>query len=141
MNRRTATRISGSTLAALAVVAGLSGCSVNPMDAAACKAFFVAQSAYDDTANKAVADNSPVNSGLWTVAWKALPTGVSAAAQLAGTDELKQLFAKYTTVLEGSTNAAEVARTAIWNEGYAQAIVTYCVNTKAASDSEFTPIK
>ena len=125
---------------ALALGLGLTGCASNPMDAAACTAFIAAQNVYDDTANNAIKDNNPVNSGLWTAAWKALPAGVEASAKLANGDALKKAFTGYIDVLKANTNAAEAKRLEIWNLGYAQTIVSVCSSTGAANAKDLTPI-
>jgi hypothetical protein len=119
---------------------GIAGCATNPLDAAACKAFVTAQNVYDDAANNALTDNTPVNSGLWTAAWKALSPAVTGAARLANGDALKKAFSAYTDVLEANTNAAEAKRLEIWQTGYAQTIMSVCVSTGGAQPDELTPI-
>lgn len=138
MNKLTTT----IALTAVTLVAsfGLVGCVTNPLDAAACTAFVTAQNVYDDTANNAIKDNNPVNSGLWTAAWKALPTAISGAAKLANGDPVKKAFAAYTEVLDTNTNAAEAKRLEIWSAGYAQTIMSVCVSTGGAKQGDLTPI-
>jgi hypothetical protein len=124
----------------IALLAGLAGCATNPLDAAACTAFITAQNVYDDTANNALKDNNPVNSGLWTAAWKALPTAVTGAAKLADGDALKKAFAAYTEVLDTNENAAEAKRLEIWSAGYAQTVMSVCVSSGGAKADDLTPI-
>lgn len=138
MNKLTTT----IALTAVTLVAsfGLVGCVTNPLDAAACTAFVTAQNVYDDTANNAIKDNNPVNSGLWTAAWKALPTTITGAAKLANGEPLKKAFAAYTEVLDTNTNAAEAKRLEIWSAGYAQTVMSVCVSTGGAKKGDLTPI-
>jgi len=125
---------------AVALTAGLAGCATNPMDAAACTAFVTAQSTYDDVANTALKDNNPVNSALWTAAWKALPTAITGAAKLANGEALKKAFTAYDEVLASNANAAEAKRLEIWQAGYAQGVVSVCVSTGNAKPDDLTPI-
>ena len=138
MNKLTTT----IALTAVTLVAsfGLVGCVTNPLDAAACTAFVTAHNVYDDTANNAIKDNNPVNSGLWTAAWTALPTTITGAAKLANGDPLKKAFAAYTEVLDTNENAAEAKRLEIWSAGYAQTVMSVCVSSGGAKQGDLTPI-
>ena len=136
--RKTVTVLVAVSAATLALTLG--ACAAPPLDAAACTAFVTAQNAYTDVANKSLTENTPVNSALWTAAWKALLPAVDASAKLATTDKLKTAFTGYETVLKATTNASEAERQQVWQTGYAQVVFQECVNLHAAKDGELTPL-
>lgn len=114
----------------LLTLSGLSACYEmgDIQDIAACQAFAAAQTAYDTSANDAMAHpDDKAKQVQWLGSWTLFSSGIDAASKIPTTQSLKTLLSTYAkTVTDAGLGASPSTQISIWKSGMATKTVKLC---------------